>query len=66
MLSTYVKKGLIVLVATGFISTSSFAAYHYRTNTTHCANGYCKHVVVKKNCRGGQCHTYRHWNAWHR
>ena len=65
MFSNYIKKALVVIIASGFVSTS-FAAYHYRTNTTHCQNGYCKHVVVKKNCRGGQCHTYRHWNAWHR
>jgi hypothetical protein len=65
MLSKNIKKILLILIVSGFVS-NSFAAWGYHRGHTACRGGTCHHTSVNKGCVNGHCGAVRHGSTWNR
>jgi hypothetical protein len=65
MLFKNIKKLLMIVIVSGFVSTS-FAAWTTQKGYTACKGGTCHHSTVKKGCVNGNCGAVKHSSTWHR
>lgn len=65
MVLSNLKKMVMIVILSGFVS-NSFAAWGYHKSSTTCRNGNCYHKSVNKGCVNGHCGSVRKGYGWRR